>query len=163
MSPELWRRVVLLRSRVKDLQRKFSSDAVWAKNWFMGITWTVVVATALLIIELKDREVSNPMLLVSGIAVVGFLAAGVQAFGWHQRYHAMFQAQWAMMALETDVDQVVHEIAVGLPENGDLSAADRTRLDGELGRWRQQLIVVLTAFGDRYGSALTAVEMPKFK
>lgn len=91
MSPELWRRVVLLRSRVKDLQRKFSSDAVWAKNWFMGITWTVVVATALLIIELKDREVSNPMLLVSGIAVVGFLAAGVQAFGWHQRYHAMFR------------------------------------------------------------------------
>ena len=44
-------------------------------------------------------------------AIAALLAAGAKAFGWHTRYRAMFHAQWAMAALDVDIDQTLHDIA----------------------------------------------------
>lgn len=169
-SPELARRVVLLRSRVKDLHEKFKADAERAQTLFRRLTIGLfvgvlfVVLAALAIVKWQGVDPAGNPLLASGVGfMVALGIAGVGAFGVHRRYHAMFQAQWAMNAMSTDIDQVVHEIAIGLPESGDLTDEDRTRLQRELERWRQQFIAALTSFGDQYGSALTAIELPKGK
>ena len=171
LSPELAGRIVLLRGRVKDLRAKFTEDANWALGWFNWVTGiTILLAAASVLggaIAVLMKFGSSSFSIAMGTTVIGLVAllaaAGAQAFGWHRRYRAMFRARWAMTALETNIDQVLHEIALGLGNDGKLSKEDRARLDQECKSWRNTFMVALGTFGEDYGSALTPVEIPKLK
>ena len=163
-SPDLARRTLLIRSRVKDLRGKLQRDASRALLIFNALTiGTLLLAAVGVIIGVKYPDALNVVKASLAVSVIaGLLAAGSKAFGLHQRYRALFRAGWAMTALDAAIDQELHTIALDLlPDGGDLSDTDRVRLGKTVAGWNSALHAALLVFGDSYGAALSAIELHK--
>ena len=169
--PDLAERVVLLRSRVRELKQNFTDDALYAHRAFSKITmFTTLIGLLIFVVGLTlailfrgeaPIAASAVAILVGGFAA--FAAAGVGAFGLHKRYSAMFASQWAMKALETSIDVIVHDIALGASVGQPLSNHEIERLQRHLDAWLSIYTNSLTSFGDKYGSALSAISIPDVK
>jgi hypothetical protein len=163
--PELGNRVALIRSRVKDLRKNFRSDSIWALGNFNRITG-ITIATAIAgVISGVILSVAYPSAGVATLfsvaigAAVGIAGAASKAFGLHKRYHAMFQAQWAMAALELRIESFVHDIIIGIEKGSELSEQDRSKVGEATESWLRQMDVILATFGDTYGAAFSPVEI----
>ena len=159
-SPDLARRTLLIRSRVKDLRGKLQRDASQALGNFNILTIGSLVLVVAGVIAVMFKKPTDPTSLAVA-AVVGLLVAGSKAFGVHQRYRALFRARWAMTALDAVIEQELHEIALDLPPDGILSDTDRRRLSKTVAGWNSALHKSLIIFGDSYPAAISAIELPK--
>ena len=164
-SPELSERCLIIRGRVKDLRTKFLEDADWALDKFNRFTTGALqlggggVLVAFLIGLFVPGSATAASVILAVAAIAGLITAGTKAFGWHGRYRAMFHAAWEMAALETMIDQELYDIAIGLPDNGELSDSDRQRLAEAKNTWITAFQSALQSFGETYGAALSPVEI----
>ena len=62
--PDLGNRVIIVRSRVKDLRRKFRSDSNWALNNFNIVT-NFTIAIAIVGIALEPDSISHKLINLS--------------------------------------------------------------------------------------------------
>ncbi|OWU70461.1 hypothetical protein [Phaeobacter sp. 22II1-1F12B] len=163
--PDLGNRVIVIRSRVKDLRQKFQADCKWALKGFNTVT-TATIAIAIfgifvgVVIALvkPDAGLAATVSVAFG-AIVGIAGAGSKAFGWHKRYHAMFRARWAMASLEVYIDDLIYDLAVGVQKGAELSVADRETLRKAANSWLEQIDTTLKTFGDSYPTAISPVEI----
>lgn len=163
--PDLGNRVIVIRSRTRDLRQKFHSDCNWAMKNFSLIT-SITIAIALLGVAIgiavaifrPDAAVAAVASIAIG-ALVGIAGAASKAFGWHKRYHAMFRARWVMASLEIQIDDLVCDLANNVKQGALLSDDDRTLLRNASDRWLSQIDVTLQTFGDSYGAAIETVDI----
>ena len=163
--PDLGNRVIVVRSRTRDLRQKFQLDCNWALNKFNLITsLTILIAVlgAAAGIVISVFYPTSAMAAIASIAIgalMGIAGAATKAFGWHKRYHAMFCARWAMASLEIQIDNLLSNLAQSIEEGAILSDDDRSILKNAAERWVSQIDATLKTFGDSYGAAITPVEI----
>lgn len=171
--PDLGNRVIVIRSRVKDLQQKFHQDCEWAIRGFNAVT-TATIALAFsgvmagVLIPLFATSIDWPEAMAATVSVafgtvVGIAGAGSKAFGWHKRYQAMFSARWAMAALEIRIDDLIYHLAAGVPKGADLSDEDKDTLRKAAESWLDQIDIILQTFGESYPTAISPIEIGKAK
>jgi len=163
--PDLGNRVVVIRSRVKDLRRKFRRDCFWALWGFIIVTSiTIILALSGIIVglglsyETGWRDLT-PNLSIAFGAAVALAGAATKSFGWHKQYHAMFRAQWAMASLEVRIDDLICDIAVGVEKDAKLPDPVRKTLRDAADSWLDKIEVTLTTFGDIYPVAISPVKI----
>lgn len=166
--PELANRVLLFRSRVKELALHFEMDGKRALNYFHWVTGLTVCAGVLILAKGIDLASNSPVnsaktgpiiiVLMGGIAAL--LAAGASSLGLHQRYSALFAGKWAMKALETNIDQIVFDMASEASGRKQLTPAEIKRLRAYIDGWLVSYTTALMSFGDKYGSSFRPVALP---
>ncbi|MVA21998.1 hypothetical protein GOZ94_23960 [Agrobacterium vitis] len=165
--PDLWVRVVIIRSRVKQLSFNFDRDAQTALKWFHALTGGTAVLTILALcvaFRLAPAE-GNVVLAVTVVlagTVAAILASAANALGAGQRASSMFAAKWSMRALELRIDQTVHMIAIEAT-SGKLTPALVAKLDSSIEAWLGAVTQTLSSFGSEYGKALGTVTVPEPK
>lgn len=161
-SPDLANRVIIVRSRVRDLRKKFQLDCDWAlKNFNIVTSVTIALAVAGVFIgPFVFAEAGSAVIASAAFGTfAGIAGAASKAFGWHKRYHSMFRARWALASLEVQIDDVLYNLAADLEEGEALSEKERAFLRESVDNWLGQLDVALKAFGESYGAALSAAEL----
>ncbi|KQV43635.1 MULTISPECIES: hypothetical protein [unclassified Rhizobium] len=174
--PELAERVVFLRNRVKRLETNFTRDAAGAYWAFVVLTISTVafgIAVACYgwhyANPVATKEYISTILILLGWVSAVF-ATGIGSFGLHKRYSAMFASKWATKALQTNIDQLVYDIALDVHSRAEAGKPPPKLSDEELKRfqkamtgWLAMYTTILSSFGDKYGSALGPVSLPELK
>lgn len=169
--PELSQRVVLLRSRVKELSYNFDNDATKAFIFFLFFTiGTTLLGTILLIVGLafsfrissEGTTALSSLLIVIG-SVFASLASAANAFGAGKQYSALITAKWAMKALELNIDQALHEFALNMEERRKLTQDENEKLQALTASWLAIFTNTLTSFGSNYGTSFGAIDLPKLQ
>lgn len=163
--PDLGSRVIVIRSRVFDLNRKFQSDSDWAlRNYNLVTTATIAAATFAIALGVAV-SIFYPSAALAAVAsvgigaIVGVAGAASKAFGWHKRYSAMFRARWAMVSLEIQIDDLLCNLALDVEEGVSLSESNRVILREAADRWLSQIDSTLKTFGENYGAAIEPIEI----
>lgn len=108
--PEIANAVDVTRSRVTELQERLRLDAEVAEGKFRSSTVNSIIATVcaaligLLATAFTDSAFAAALVVAVGILVALF-PASAQAYGWHNRYKAMFSAAWKLKGLRSRIDQ----------------------------------------------------------
>lgn len=163
--PDLANRVIILRSRVKDLRFKFREDANWALKQFNRVTQMTIFVALFGVILGTCISIWKPEMGIAGVtslalgAIIGVAGAASKAFGWHKRYHAMFRAQWAMASLEVQIDSFVYNLAASVKGNTPLSEKQLGALEESMSSWLAEFDSILRTFGETYGAAISPIDI----
>lgn len=164
--PELAHRVLLIRTRAKELEKNFRVDANWALDWFNRLTlagMAIALCAAIFgaIMTILDHSSFGGSVALAIGAIAALAAAGSQSFGWHKRFGAMFAARWAMTALVTRIDQQVLQIAMSIESSQSLPEKTIARLDGAIEEWIKEIGDIMKLFGTSYGAAVKPISIPR--
>ncbi|MUZ64118.1 hypothetical protein [Agrobacterium vitis] len=168
-APELWVRVVITRNRVKRLSYNFNRDANKALNRFYVITGgtaALIILSLSAVVRLMPTGMEGNNVLTVTVVIAGtvaaVLASAANALGAGKRASSLFAAKWSMRALELNIDQTVHLIAIK-SGNGKITSSLEAELDTEIEAWLAAVTQTLNAFGSEYGKALGTVTVTQSK
>ncbi|MEF2548615.1 hypothetical protein VQ045_15760 [Aurantimonas sp. E1-2-R+4] len=103
-----------------------------------------------------------PMIAVAVGLLTATLAAGVNSFGWHKRYGAMFTARWAMAGLALRIDNEINHFSQEYDREKSKDSSGwnenlRVRVEKATATWVKDAETVLQNFGTAYGAALEPI------
>lgn len=164
--PQIANAVELTRSRVTDLQTKFREDADVAMRRFrhstkQSIIGTGAVASIGLIVSLIPTATFGVALIPAVAIIAALFPAASSAFGWHNRFNAMFSAAWRLKGLKSRIDQELILIALQANREGGTSEELIERLNKSVAGWTDSLEKTLSSFGEELGGAINPISLPK--